>query len=189
MFVWFLVYYMQLKPPFDSYVLAAVLGVAFLSMPLTVRLMKRLGKSRTYIRMMIFWAAVMTVISILPPGNVTLVLIAAAVAGIGYGAANATPWAIVADIIEEDEWHSGQRREGVYSAYLVTFRKIATAFAVGFLVPQVLSATGFIEGAAATQPAADGSGSAHLHGRRTGGSADSLDVRGGPLSSGPGRPR
>ena len=153
-FLWFLVYYMQLKPPFDSYVLAAVLGVAFLSMPLTVRLMKTLGKSRTYIRMMIFWAAVMTVISILPPGNVTLVLIAAAVAGIGYGAANATPWAIVADIIEEDEWHSGQRREGVYSAYLVTFRKIATAFAVGLLVPQVLSATGFIEGAAATQPPA-----------------------------------
>ena len=153
-FVWFLVYYMQLKPPFDSLVLAAVLGVAFLSMPLTVRLMQRYGKSRTYIRMMVFWAAVMAVISLLPPGNAPLVLIAAAVAGIGYGAANATPWAIVADIIEEDEWRSGQRREGVYSAYLVTFRKIATAFAVGFVVPQVLSATGFIEGAAATQPAA-----------------------------------
>ena len=121
-------------------------------MPLTVRLMQRLGKSRTYIRMMIFWAAVMAVISLLPPGNAPLVLIVAAVAGIGYGAANATPWAILADIIEEDEWHSGQRREGVYSAYLVTFRKIATAFAVGFIVPQVLAATGFIEGAAATQP-------------------------------------
>ena len=66
-FVWFLVYYMQLKPPFDSLVLAAVLGVAFLSMPLTVRLMQRYGKSRTYIRMMIFWAAVMAVISLLPP--------------------------------------------------------------------------------------------------------------------------
>ena len=104
--------------------------------------------------MMIFWAAVMAVISLLPPGNATLILIAAAVAGIGYGAANATPWAIVADIIEEDEWHSGKRREGVYSAYLVTFRKIATAFAVGFIVPQVLAATGFIEGAAETQPAA-----------------------------------
>lgn len=153
-FVWFLIYYMRLEPPFDSYVLAVVLGVAFLSMPLTVRLMQRYGKSRTYIRMMIFWAAVMAVISLLPPGNATLILILAAFAGIGYGAANATPWAIVADIIEEDEWHSGQRREGVYSAYLVTFRKIATAFVVGFIVPQVLSATGFIEGAAESQPEA-----------------------------------
>ena len=32
-FVWFLIYYMQLEPPIDSLVLAAVLGVAFLSMP------------------------------------------------------------------------------------------------------------------------------------------------------------
>ena len=153
-FVWFLLYYMQLEPPFDSLVLATVLGVAFLSMPLTVRLMQKLGKSATYIRMMIFWAAVMAVISILPPGNVPLVLAAAALAGIGYGAANAIPWAIVADIIEEDEWHSGKRREGVYAGYLVTLRKIATAFAVGFLVPQVLKATGFIEGTAAVQPQA-----------------------------------
>ena len=151
-FVWFLLYYLQLSPPFDSYVLAAVLGVAFLSMPLTVQLMRRWGKSRTYIRMMIFWAAVMAVISLLPPGNPALVLSVAAIAGIGYGAANVTPWAIVADIIEEDEWHSGERREGVYSAYLVTFRKIATAFAVGLIVPQILSAAGFVEGAAASQP-------------------------------------
>lgn len=40
-FVWFLVYYMQLNPPLDSAVLAIVLGVAFLSMPLNVFLMKR----------------------------------------------------------------------------------------------------------------------------------------------------
>ncbi len=153
-FVWFLIYYMQLTPPFDSIVLATVLGVAFLSMPLTIRLMQRLGKSVTYIRMMISWAAVMTVISLLPPGNVPLTLAAAAIAGIGYGAANAIPWAIVADIIEEDEWRSGKRREGIYASYLVTFRKIATAFAVGVIVPQVLGATGFIEGATTFQPPA-----------------------------------
>ncbi len=151
-FVWFLVYYMQLQPPFDSVVLALVLGVAFLSMPLTVWLMKRFSKRTTYIGMMTTWALTMLVLSALPPGNATLVMILAAIAGIGYGAANAIPWAIVADVIEEDEWRTGQRREGVYAGYLVTFRKIATAFAVGFLVPQVLSATGFVEGAAATQP-------------------------------------
>lgn len=151
-FVWFLIYYMGLNPPFDSIVLALVLGVAFLSMPLTVTLMQRYGKGRTYIGMMTFWAVVMVVISLLPPGNIPLVMIAAALAGLGYGAANATPWAIVADVIEEDEWHTGKRREGVYAGYLVMFRKVATAFAVGFLVPQVLSATGFVEGNVATQP-------------------------------------
>ncbi len=151
-FVWFLIYYMQLNPPFDSLVLALVLGVAFLSMPLTVRLMQRHGKGRTYIGMMIFWAAVMMVISLVPPGNVGLVMGLAALAGLGYGAANAIPWAIVADVIEEDEWNTGKRREGVYAGFLVTFRKLATAFAVGFLVPQVLKATGFLEGATTSQP-------------------------------------
>lgn len=153
-FVWFLIYHMQLTPPFDSLVLAIVLGVAFLSMPLTIRLMHRWGKPTTYIRMMLFWTVVMTTISFLPPGRAGLVMALAALAGIGYGAANAIPWAIVADVIEQDEWLTGKRREGVYSGFLVTFRKIAAAFAVGFLVPQVLSATGFIEGATATQPPA-----------------------------------
>lgn len=152
-FVWFLVYYMQLNPPLDSAVLAIVLGVAFLSMPLNVFLMKRYGKGRAYTGMMIFWSAVMIGISLLPPGNVPLVMMAAALAGLGYGAASAVPWAIVADVIEEDEWMTGKRREGIYNGYLVMLRKFATAFAVGFAVPQILAATGFVSGAAVTQPA------------------------------------
>lgn len=151
-FVWFLVYYMELAAPFDSIVLAIVLGVAFLSMPLTVYLMRRFSKRTAYIGMMTTWAVTMLALSGLPPGNPGLVMALAALAGLGYGAANAIPWAIVADVIEEDEWRTGQRREGVYAGYLVTLRKIATAFAVGFLVPQVLSSAGFVEGAAATQP-------------------------------------
>jgi glycoside/pentoside/hexuronide:cation symporter, GPH family len=151
-FVWFLVYHMQLNPPLDSAVLAIVLGVAFLSMPLNVYLMRRYGKGRTYTGMMIFWSAVMIGISALPPGNVPLVMIAAALAGLGYGAASAVPWAIVADVIEEDEWVTGKRREGVYNGYLVMLRKFATAFAVGFAVPQILAATGFVSGTADSQP-------------------------------------
>jgi GPH family glycoside/pentoside/hexuronide:cation symporter len=151
-FVWFLVYYMQLNPPLDSAVLAIVLGVAFLSMPLNVYLMRHYGKGRTYTGMMIFWSVVMMGISLLPPGNVALVMIAAAFAGLGYGAANAVPWAIVADVIEDDEWATGKRREGIYNGYLVMLRKLATAFAVGFIVPQILAATGFVSGAADSQP-------------------------------------
>ena len=153
-FVWFLIYYMELQPPFDSLVLATVLGVAFLSMPLTIHWMKQWGKSTTYLRLMSFWAVTMTVISLLPPGSRGLVLLLGALAGLGYGAANAIPWAIVADVIEEDEWQTGLRREGVYAGFLTTFRKIATSVAVGLLLPQVLAATGFVEGAATHQPPA-----------------------------------
>lgn len=151
-FIWYLEFTLGLAAPFDSLVLALVLGVAFLSMPLTIRLTQTWGKGQTYIRLMAFWAVVMMVLSFVPPGSRNLVLILAALAGFGYGAANAIPWAIVADVVEEDEWRTGKRREGIYASYLVMFRKFATAIAIGVLVPQLLSATGFVEGAVASQP-------------------------------------
>ncbi|MBX3010204.1 MAG: glycoside-pentoside-hexuronide (GPH):cation symporter [Caldilineaceae bacterium] len=153
-FVWFLLYYMELRPPFDSLVLATVLGVAFLSMPITIQLMKRWDKRTTYIRMMSFWAVTMVAITFLPPGSRTEILLLGVLAGLGYGAANAIAWSIVADVIEQDEWQTGQRREGVYAGFLTAFRKIAASLAVGLLLPQVLAFTGFVEGAAAVQPPA-----------------------------------
>ncbi|MEM7535720.1 MAG: glycoside-pentoside-hexuronide (GPH):cation symporter [Chloroflexota bacterium] len=151
-FVWFLVYYMQIPAPFDSIVLAIVLGVAFLSMPLTIRLMHMWGKARMFIRMMTFWAVTMIIISFLPPGAQTATMVLAFFAGLGYGAGNAVPWAIIADVIEEDEWRTGKRQEGVYAGFLTLTRKASAAIAVGILVPQVLSWAGFVEGAAAAQP-------------------------------------
>ena len=151
-FVWFLMFHMQLSPPQDSIVLATVLGMAFLSMPLNVWLMKRFGKGKTYAGIMIYWAAVMMVITLLPPGNLPLVLALGALAGLGYGAANAVPWAILADVIEEDEWKTGKRREGVYAGFLVMLSKLSTAIGIGIVVPRLLSSTGFVEGDTAVQP-------------------------------------
>ena len=58
-----------------------------------------------------------------------------------FGAAQAVPWAIVADVVEADELKTGKRREGIYAGYLVFFRKMASAFAI-FVVGQVLYFTG-----------------------------------------------
>src|SRR5690606_23740795 len=52
-------------------------------------------------------------------------------------------WAIVADVVEEDELKTGKRREGVYAGYLVFFRKLASAVAI-FIVSQILAAAGFV---------------------------------------------
>ena len=79
-----------------------------------------------------------------PRGGFTYVLIAALFAGFGYGAVNVIPWAMVADVIEADELKSGKRREGIYSGYLVFFRKLATAITI-FGVTRVLASTGFVE--------------------------------------------
>lgn len=151
-YVWFLKFYLQLSSQQAPLVLGMTLFVAFASMPLTVRLMQRYGKTTTYIRMMLFWACTMIIISLLPPNNFALALVAAGLAGLGYGAANAIPWAIVADAVEEDEWKTGTRREGMYASYLVTTRKVASAIALSLFVPFLLSWAGFLQGQVATQP-------------------------------------
>ncbi|MEZ4643261.1 MAG: MFS transporter [Chloroflexota bacterium] len=88
-------------------------------------------------------AVVLLIISQVPPGGQNLMLLAAVFAGMGYGAANAVPWAIVADVVEADELRTGKRREGIYAGYLVFFRKMASAFAI-FIVGQLLAASGFV---------------------------------------------
>lgn len=139
----FLVDYVRVDPGMENLILAVVLGLAFATMPLVVRLMRRYGKRKTYMGSMSLMAVVVLIMSQVPPGGQNWILIAAVFAGLGYGAANVIPWAIVADVVEEDELKTGKRREGIYFGYLVLFRKLATALAVG-VVSQVLSAAGFI---------------------------------------------
>lgn len=142
-FVRFLVDYVRVDPGVDNVLLATVLGLAFVTMPLTVHLMRRFGKRRTYIGSMLFMMITLILISQVPPGGQNLMFVAAIFAGLGYGAANAIPWAIVADVIEADELKTGKRREGVYYGYLVFFRKLASAVAV-LIVGELLSAAGYV---------------------------------------------
>jgi GPH family glycoside/pentoside/hexuronide:cation symporter len=146
-FVWFLVYYVGVGPGFDSLVLGLVLGLAFLTMPLTVRLMRHFGKRKAYMGTMAIYAIVLFIMSQIPRGGQWYVIIAAFFAGFGHGAVNVIPWAMVADVVDQDELMTGERREGIYSGYLVFFRKLATAVAL-FTVTQVLAATGFVESTA-----------------------------------------
>jgi GPH family glycoside/pentoside/hexuronide:cation symporter len=148
--VWFLIFYVRVDEGFDNIILGTVLGLAFLTMPLTVRLMRQFGKRNIFIVSMGLFAIVLIIISQVPPGGQYYVLAAAAVGGLGYGAANVVPWAIVADVVEADELKTGKRREGVYAGYLVFFRKLATAFAV-FMATQILDFAGFQEGTTGSQ--------------------------------------
>ncbi len=141
-FVWFLVFYVGAQRGFDSLVLGLVLGLAFLTMPLTVKLMRRYGKRETYIGTMAIYAIVLFIMSQIPRGGQWYVLVAALFAGFGHGAVNVIPWAMVADVVDVDELMTGKRREGIYSGYLVFLRKLATALAI-FLVTRVLAGSGF----------------------------------------------
>lgn len=144
-FVWFLIFYIGTQGIFDTLVIALVLGVAFLTMPLTVKIMRRYDKRTAYMGTMAIYGIVLLIMSQIPRGGETYVLVAGFFAGFGHGAANVIPWAMVADVIDVDELKTGKRREGVYSGYFVLMRKFASALAL-FVATQVLAFTGFRAG-------------------------------------------
>jgi GPH family glycoside/pentoside/hexuronide:cation symporter len=142
-FVRYLIDYVQVSPGFDSIVLATVLGASLLSIPLVLALMRRTDKRTAYLISIGFMVIVLAVGAFLPPGAQNALLIGAVLAGVGFAAMSIIPWAIVADVIEVDELQTGERREGLYTGYLVFLRKFATGILV-FGVGQLLAAAGYL---------------------------------------------
>jgi sugar (glycoside-pentoside-hexuronide) transporter len=54
----------------------------------------------------------------------------AAITAVGYAVADLMPWAMLGDVIDEDELATGERREGVYVGFFTFLRKLGGASAV-----------------------------------------------------------
>ncbi len=81
----------------------------------------------------------------------TLFAITGAV-GVGYAVADLMPWAMVGDVIDEDELSTGQRREGLYNGAFTFIRKLGGATAIG-LAGVLLDVSGY-QGDSLDQPEA-----------------------------------
>lgn len=75
------------------------------------------------------------------PEQAGLVFILAALAGLGIATVYVIPWAMLPDIIEDDELRTGQRREGSYYALISFFQKLGTGAAL-WAIGQVFEVTG-----------------------------------------------
>jgi len=64
---------------------------------------------------------------------------------IGYAMVDLMPWAMVGDVIDEDDLITGERREGLYNGVFTFIRKLAGALAV-FLAMAVLDIAGLEQG-------------------------------------------
>ena len=142
-FVRYLIDYVRVTPGFDNIVLVVLLTASLLSIPAVLTLMRRTNKRTAYLISISFMVVVLMVAAFLPPGMQDPFLVGAVLAGIGFAAMSIIPWAIVADVIEVDELQTGERREGMYTGYLVFLRKFGTGVLV-FGVGQLLAATGYI---------------------------------------------
>ncbi len=73
-----------------------------------------------------------------------------ALAAIGYAVADLMPWAMLGDVIDEDELAAGDRREGVYVGFFMFLRKVGGATAV-LAIGAILQLAGFASHAIASE--------------------------------------
>ena len=125
-------------------IFALIFGVAVLALPLWVWLAGKWDKQRAYQVGIAFLAVVLIGLSFVSPGQTTLVLVMATLAGVGVSAAHAIPLAILPDTIEWDELRSSNRQEASYYSVITLIQKMVSAGTIA-LTGTVLAATGYIE--------------------------------------------
>lgn len=131
---------------FDLAYESAFFGVMMLVCILFIRfwlwLARVRNKREAYMLGMGFWVIVQFMVFTIQPGQVTYLLIIAALAGIGVSAAYTLPDALFADVIEWDELRTGRRQEGIYYGVRAFIRKVTGALVI-FITLQALGWSGY----------------------------------------------
>ena len=146
--VYFANYYLLIPEQANYFVLAAQ-GSAILFIPLVVLMAYRLDKRRTFMINNGLWLVLLLFLFGVQPGQAGLVYLLAGLAGLGIATVYVIPWAMIPDIIEDDELKTGQRREGSYYALVSFFQKLGTGAAL-WVMGQIFEWVGYIN------PTADG---------------------------------
>ncbi|MGP1382900.1 MAG: MFS transporter [Thainema sp.] len=145
-------FYVEFWMGLDDYFLAALLvqGTSILMVYGCNQVSKKAGKRGLYFLGMAPWIAVQFFLLFLQPGQTLLMYILCVIVSIGVATAYVVPWSMLPDAIDLDELRSGQRREGIFYAFMTLLQKIGRGVGL-FLVSAALSASGFVAGSA-TQP-------------------------------------
>ncbi len=141
---YFIVSRMQLQENDFIQVTIAVQGTALLMLYVWSWLSNRYGKKAVYFMGMSLWIIAQAGLFFLAPGQIGLMYLLAVMAGFGVSTAYLVPWSMVPDVIEVDELQTGQRREGVFYAFMVLLQKMGLAVGL-FLLGSGLAAAGFRE--------------------------------------------
>src|SRR5262249_33822562 len=105
--------------------------VVLASLPLWVRVAGRMEKATVFVIGALWWAAALAVIVFVSPDWPRWLVIAGAVSGaVGYAVMDLMPWAMLGEVVDEDDLETGERREGTYYGLFMFVRKLAGALAV-----------------------------------------------------------
>lgn len=123
--------YVMGRPEDFKWVMAVFLVSVVTAMPFWLRFSRGRDKKTTYLYGCVGWVLGLGCLFVnQPEWPFAVTLVATAFAGAGYSAADMIPWSMVADIADEDEIASGERREGLYVGVFTFLRKLAGAVGV-----------------------------------------------------------
>jgi Na+/melibiose symporter-like transporter len=124
----------------------ASLTAALVALPLWLQLARRLDKDTVFILGALLWMAIQIALSLATPEWPSAALLGLmCVAGAGFAAVDLMPWAMLGEVIDEDDLATGERREGLYNGLFLFLRKLAGAAAV-LLALGLLDLAGFVQG-------------------------------------------
>lgn len=141
--VYFMTYVVGRREDFAPAILTLMVAAAA-SLPLWMAISRHREKHDIFIVGTLWWVAWLGVIFFATPEwpRWSLFAITAAV-GVGYAVADLMPWAMVGEVIDEDELRTGQRREGLYNGAFTFLRKLGGASAIG-LSGLLLDVAGYV---------------------------------------------
>jgi GPH family glycoside/pentoside/hexuronide:cation symporter len=124
-----------------SYVVAGVVTI-----PVWVRISRSVGARDTWLAAMAMAAAAFGGMMFVGPGDVALITILLVFAGCAMGCGSVLSSSIMADLIDDDERCTGERKEGIYSASMMFALRVGNSLATA-LSGLVLSIAGFVPNA------------------------------------------
>ncbi len=140
------------RPDDFPLVMGCFLGSVIVAMPFWLRVARGRDKSTIYVWGCAGWIFGLGCLFVNQPDWPPFATIAfTMLAGVGYSAADMIPWSMVADVADEDELLSGERREGLYVGVFTFLRKLAGAIGVA-LAFNVLDVAGFEPGESPEPP-------------------------------------
>jgi GPH family glycoside/pentoside/hexuronide:cation symporter len=141
--VYFVVSWMNLSEQESGMIALTVQGTALLMLFIWQFLAQRLDKKIIYLAGTLIWMGAEVGLWLVQPGQIALLYVLAIFAGVGVSVAYLIPWSMIPDVVDLDELNTGERREGVFYAFMVLLQKMGLALGL-FLVGITLEAAGFI---------------------------------------------
>jgi GPH family glycoside/pentoside/hexuronide:cation symporter len=150
MFLLYFAYWIGREEDFAP-TLGTFLLIVVAVLPAWLSLSRRFDKKSIFIWGTAWWSLTQVAIFLAQPDWPRwLMFTIPALAAIGYAVADLMPWAMLGDVIDEDELAAGDRREGIYVGFFMFLRKVGGASAV-LAIGVILQLAGFENDATASE--------------------------------------